>query len=100
MSSLNDFKPHLRNDISLEDEEIYNQHSSLMNNSQYKEAGTLLSKNKQIDSVTASLLNSWEQKIYELNQIGSTFYDPYLYSQDEPFETEMIGKSIWQQEYQ
>jgi hypothetical protein len=97
--SLNDYKPHLRNDISLDDEIIYNQHSNLIKIKQYKEAVALLSQNNQIDSVTASLLNSWEQKIYELNEIGSTFYDPYLYSQEEPFETEMIGKSIWQQEY-
>ena len=73
MSDLNDFKPHMRSDISVDDKGIYDQHSNLIKNNQYKEAATLLSQNKQIDGVTASLLNSWEQKIKALNDIGAVF---------------------------
>lgn len=99
MSDLNDFKPYMRSDISADDKGIYDQHSNLIKNNQYKEAATLLSQNKQIDGVTASLLNSWEQKIKALNDICAVFYDPYVYDKDEPFESEMIGKTLWQQEY-
>lgn len=97
--SLIDYSPTMHNDISIDDKEIYNQHSNFINEKKYLEAVQLLSSNQQIDSCTASLLNSWERKIYELSKMKKEYYDPILNKQTEPTESEMEGKVIWQQEY-
>lgn len=94
---LNDYYPTLRNDISIDDKDIHDKHSNLIKTKKYEEAVALLENNKQVDSVSASLLNSWEQKIYNLNILEKAFYDPYLYSQTEP--ADLGDKTIWQQEY-
>lgn len=96
---LSDYYPTLRNDISIDDKDIYNQHTNLIKEKKYQEAVTLLSNNSQIDSVTASLLNSLEQKIYSLCQIKKEYYNPIITKQTEPTESEMKDKVIWQQEY-
>lgn len=96
---LNDYKPVLRNDVSIDDEDVYKQHINLIKNNKYVDAATLLENNKQIDGVTASLLNLWEEKINQLCEIKNDFEDPYVYSQTEPSYEQMNGKSIWQQEY-
>lgn len=97
--ALEDYTPTLRNEISIDDKEIYDKHTQLIKSKKYEEAVTLLSNNKQIDSITASLLNYWEKNIYELNNIDRIFYDPYCYSQKEPSTSEMENKVIWQEEY-
>ena len=97
--ALEDYAPTLRNEISIDDKEIYDKHTQLIKSKKYEEAVTLLSNNKQIDSITASLLNYWEKNIYELNSIDRKFYDPYYYSQNEPSTSEMENKVIWQEEY-
>lgn len=97
--ALSDYYPTLRNDISIDDKDIYDQHTNLIKNKKYQEAATLLSNNNQIDSVTASLLNSWEQKIYSLCQIKKEYYNQIITKQTEPTESEMKDKVIWQQEY-
>lgn len=94
--TLHDYYPTMRNDISIEDNNLYVQHSNLIKSKNYLEAVDLLNTNKQVDSLTASLLNSWEIKIVNLSKINN-FYDPYIYSQTEP--TEMGDKVVWQQEY-
>lgn len=95
--TLHDYYPTMRNDISIEDNNLYVQHSNLIKSKEYIEAVNLLVNNKQVDSLTASLLNSWEKKIYDLNEMEKPFYDPYLYNQTEP--TSIGDKVIWQQEY-
>lgn len=95
--TLSDYTPIMRNDVSIDDKEVYNQHTNLIKSKKYLDAVKLLENNSQLDSVTASLLNSWECKIYELNNMDKPFYDPYLYSQTEP--SSLGDKVIWQQEY-
>ena len=40
---LSDYYPTLRNDISIDDKDIYNQHTNLIKEKKYQEAVTLLS---------------------------------------------------------
>lgn len=94
---LSDYLPTLRNDISIEDKNLYDEHSNLIKSKKYIEAVDLLKSNSQIDSLTASLLNLWEKKIFTLNNTERAFYDPYLYSQTEPIDME--GKVVWEEEY-
>lgn len=97
--ALIDFKPTLHNDISIEDEELYNQYNNLIKEKKYGEAQQLLSSN-QMDVMNASLFNSLEKKILTLMQMKKEFYDPYCYSKDEPTEEQMKKKVIWSQEYE
>ena len=97
--ALIDFKPTLHNDISIEDEELYNQYNNLINENKYGEAQQLLSDN-QMDVMNVSLFNSWEKKILTLMQMVKEFYEPYCYKKTEPTAEEMKGKVIWEQEYE
>lgn len=99
--NFNDYKPTLHNDISIEDESIYKQHISLINQKKYNEAAALLSANPQISGGTASLLNSWEEKLVSMEPLilAKDFHDPYHYSSTEPSVEEMGNKVIWEQEY-
>lgn len=99
--NLKDYKPTLHNDISIDDEEIYKQHTNIINQKKYNEATALLSENPQISGCTASLLNSWEEKIESLEPLilAKDFYDPYYYTSTEPSVEEIDDKVIWQQEY-
>ena len=91
--TLSDYYPIMRNDISIDDK-----HSNLIKSSNYLDAVALLKSNDQVNGLTASLLNSWEEKIYNLNKDKPNyFFDPYIYSQIEPINFE--NKTIWQQEY-
>lgn len=98
---LKDFKATLHNDISIDDEELYKRHTDLINRQRYGDAAALLANNTQVSGATASLLNSWENKILTLENLygESAFYDPYLYSQAEPSDEDINGKVIWQQIY-
>ena len=96
--TLSDYYPIMRNDISIYDKDIYDKHSNLIKSSNYLDAVALLKSNDQVNGLTASLLNSWEEKIYNLNKDKPNyFFDPYIYSQIEPINFE--NKTIWQQEY-
>lgn len=96
--TLSDYYPTMRNDISIDDKDIYDKHFNLIKSSNYLDAVALLESNDQVNGLTASLLNSWEEKIYNLNiDKPNYFFDPYVYSQTEPINFE--NKTIWQQEY-
>ena len=99
--TLSEFKPHLRNDTAIDDEEIYNQHANLISNKNYSNAALLLQSNDQIDACTASLLNNWEQTIVNIENyfVDREFYDPYFYSQTEPSGNDMADKVFWQETY-
>lgn len=99
MNDINNYKPCLYNDISINDEELYKQHANLINNKKYKEAATLLSSQSEVRGVTASLLNLWEQKIYEIDNTPINYIDPYIFKEDEPTDEEIKDKAIWSQEY-
>lgn len=99
--TLKSFKPTLHNDLSIEDEALYNKHNNLIKTQKYSDATTLLTNNSQIGGAQASLFNSWEKKILELEVIISLrkFINLYFDSDKEPIETDMKNKVIWQQEY-
>ena len=96
--TLRDYYTIMINVISIDDKDIYDKHSNLIKSSNYLDAVALLKSNDQVNGLTASLLNSWEEKIYNLNKDKPNyFFDPYIYSQIEPINFE--NKTIWQQEY-
>lgn len=97
---LNDFKPVIHNGTGVDEEALWKQHENLINEGNYSDA-TALIKNNNLDGVTASLFNSYEEKLDRLERYLQTkeFYDPYVYSSEEPDAAEMEGKMIWQQEY-
>lgn len=99
--TLKSFKPTLHNDISIEDEALYNKHKNLINTQKYSDATALLANNSQISGAQASLFNSWEEKNLELESIInlSEFSSLYFDSEKEPNEIDMKNKVIWQQEY-
>lgn len=100
--TLQDFKPTLHNDISIDEAEIYTKHNNLIKMGAYKEATALLNENN-IDGIRASLFNSWEVKLNYLDELLSKkeFKSPYFYSQstEEPTVEEFAGKSMWSQIY-
>lgn len=98
MSDIDNFRPIIHNDISIDDEDLYGRHSSLIKQGRYEEAANLLFQSN-VSGATASLLNVWEQKIYELDNTSINYIDPYLYKDTEPTSDEMIDKTIWSQEY-
>lgn len=98
MSDIDNYRPTIHNDISIDEEDLYKQHSDLIKQGKYEEAANLLFQSN-VSGVTASLLNVWEQKIYELDNAPINYIDPYLYKNTEPTSDEMASKTIWSQEY-
>lgn len=97
---LNDFKPVIHNGTGVYEEELWKQHENLINEGNYSDAAALI-KNNNLDGVTASLFNFYEENLDKLDRYLQTkeLYDPYVYSPEEPDAAEMEGKMIWQQEY-
>lgn len=95
--ALSDYSPILRNNTTIDEEELYKKHSSLSKDKKYDEAAKIIDNNQ--NAINASLLNNWENKIYNLYQLPIDFKDPYMYKDSEPTESEMSSKTIWQQEY-
>lgn len=98
---LSDFRATLRNDISIDDESVYQQHSQMMEEKAYSAGSALLHQNPQIHGVTSGLFNQWEEKILSLEDIlaQKPYYDPYLCNDSEPEYGQMENKAVWQQAY-
>ena len=79
------FEPH--NDMSADDIEIVKQHNNLINEGNYSDATTLLDNNNYQGGFRASLFNSIQNKIHQLQEyLLNTFVaneDEY-YSHEEP----------------
>lgn len=95
--ALKDFSPILRNDTSIEQEELYTKHKVLSDESKYDKTSETIQNCP--DAINASMLNGWENKLYKLYKMQIDFYDPYVYKKTEPTSSEMENKTIWQQEY-
>ncbi|MBO5093803.1 MAG: hypothetical protein J6C33_05535 [Lachnospiraceae bacterium] len=94
------FTPH--NDLHADDINLVEQHKNLINNNKFSDATTLLDNNNYQKGFRASLLNSIEVKLkqiqlYLLNKYAA---DPdEYYSLEEPTDEEMKGKTYWIRPY-
>ena len=92
------YTPKMHSDLSLSQKDIYEQHENLIKQGNFKDAVDLITHNN-VDGVTASLLNSWEEAIKEMYISDISYSDPYVYKQTEPETSEMDNKVFWQLEY-
>lgn len=93
------FTPH--SDMTLQDIETVISHSNLIDNGKFSDATTLLNNNGYEKGFRASLFNSIQNKLREIQiyLLNKTAKPDEFYSVEEPSETDMEGKSFWIQVY-
>lgn len=98
MTDISTYSPMIHNDISLEEAAVYTRFENLTKDSRFAEAASLISTG-HTDGITASLFNSWEQKLNELFRLLNQrdFTSPYYYSASGgiPSDEEFHNRTIW-----
>lgn len=94
------FVPH--NDLHPDDINIVEQHQNLINNEQFSDATALLDNNDYQKGFRASLFDSIEKKIQQIQiyLLNKYVAEPdEFYSIEEPTEEQMENKTYWIQVY-
>lgn len=89
------FIPH--SDMTIQDIETVTLHSNLIDNEKYSDATTLLDNNKYQKGFRASLFNSLQNKLRDIQVylLNKTAEADEIYSIEEPTAEAMEGKTFW-----